>query len=231
MPVAAVRRGRRASASRCPYVNLYPVNGAVIVPTTGHPADADVLELIGRVLPRPRGRRRPRRGARVRRRRRALHHPAGPRMSDADPRCITRRRHGPGLAGAGRAADAGRRGASALVQHRWHPDPAEHRAALAEGVRMAAGEGARLVCLQELTLSPYFAITPDGPGAAGAAPEPLPGGPTYEFAAELAAETGCAGARVALRAGRTTAGSGSTPRSASRPTARCWPAPARRTSR
>ena len=55
---------------------------------------------------------------------------------------------------------------------------------------MAAGEGARLVCLQELTLSPYFAITPDGPGAAGAAPEPLPGGPTYEFAAGLAAETG-----------------------------------------
>jgi N-carbamoylputrescine amidase len=77
-----------------------------------------------------------------------------------------------------------------LVQHRWHPDPVEHRAALADGVRMAAGEGARLVCLQELTLSPYFAITPDGPSAAGAAPEPLPGGPTYEFAAELAAAVG-----------------------------------------
>ena len=52
-----------------------------------------------------------------------------------------------------------------LVQQRWHPDPDEHRAALAEGVRMAAGEGARLVCLQELTLSPYFAITADGPQA------------------------------------------------------------------
>jgi N-carbamoylputrescine amidase len=77
-----------------------------------------------------------------------------------------------------------------LVQHRWHPDPAEHRAALTEAVRMAAGEGARLVCLQELTLSSYFAITPDGPGAAGAEPEPLPGGPTYELAAGLAAETG-----------------------------------------
>ena len=76
------------------------------------------------------------------------------------------------------------------VQHRWHPDPAEHRAALAEGVRMAAGEGARLVCLQELTLSPYFAITADGPSAAGAQPEPLPGGPTHTFAAGLAAETG-----------------------------------------
>jgi N-carbamoylputrescine amidase len=76
------------------------------------------------------------------------------------------------------------------VQHRWHPDPAEHRAALAEAVRMAADTGAQLVCLQELTLSPYFAVTPDGPGAAGATPEPLPGGPTYELAAELASETG-----------------------------------------
>ena len=76
------------------------------------------------------------------------------------------------------------------VQHRWHPDPAEHRAALAEGVHVAAATGAQLVCLQELTLSPYFAVTPDGPGAAGASPEPLPGGPTHDFAAGLAADTG-----------------------------------------
>jgi N-carbamoylputrescine amidase len=78
----------------------------------------------------------------------------------------------------------------ALVQHRWHPDPVEHRDALAAGVRRAAAEGAQLVCLQELTLSPYFAITEDGPAAAGATPEPLPGGPTHTFAAELARETG-----------------------------------------
>jgi N-carbamoylputrescine amidase len=77
-----------------------------------------------------------------------------------------------------------------LVQHRWHPDPAEHRDALAAGVRMAAGEGATLVCLQELTLSPYFAITPDGPGAAGAEPEDVPDGPTTTFARELAAASG-----------------------------------------
>jgi len=76
------------------------------------------------------------------------------------------------------------------VQHRWHPDPEEHRRALAGGIRMAAEEGARLVCLQELTLSPYFAITPDGPTAAGAAPEPLEGGPTHRFAAEQAAANG-----------------------------------------
>jgi N-carbamoylputrescine amidase len=77
----------------------------------------------------------------------------------------------------------------AAVQHRWHPDPDEHRAALAEGVRLAAAEGAVLVCLQELTLSPYFAITPGGPEAAGAAPEELPGGPTHAWAAALAGET------------------------------------------
>ncbi len=77
-----------------------------------------------------------------------------------------------------------------LVQQRWHPDPETHRDALARGVRLAAGEGARLVCLQELTLSAYFAITPEGPGAAGAEPESLPGGPTHTFATELAAETG-----------------------------------------
>ncbi len=77
-----------------------------------------------------------------------------------------------------------------LVQERWHPDPGEHRAALAAGVALAAGAGATLVCLQELTLSPYFAITADGPGAAGAAPEEVPAGPTTGFARELAAEHG-----------------------------------------
>jgi N-carbamoylputrescine amidase len=73
------------------------------------------------------------------------------------------------------------------VQARWRPDPEEHLAALARGVALAAGEGARLVCLQELTLSPYFAILADGPGALGVSPEPLPGGPTHRFAADQAA--------------------------------------------
>ncbi len=76
------------------------------------------------------------------------------------------------------------------VQQRWHPDPVEHRLAITGGVRLAAAEGATVVCLQELTLSPYFAVTPGGPALGGAAPEPLPGGPTYELAAELATETG-----------------------------------------
>jgi N-carbamoylputrescine amidase len=78
----------------------------------------------------------------------------------------------------------------AAVQHRWHADPEEHEAALAEGIRMAAGEGARLVCLQELTLSRYFAVDPGGPRASGAEPEELPGGRTFEFAAGMAREAG-----------------------------------------
>jgi N-carbamoylputrescine amidase len=76
------------------------------------------------------------------------------------------------------------------VQHRWHPDPAEHQAALAEGVRMAAEAGAKVVCLQELTLSPYFAITPDGLERWAGAAEDIPDGPTYKFAAGLARELG-----------------------------------------
>lgn len=76
------------------------------------------------------------------------------------------------------------------VQHRWHRDPAEHEAALAEGIRIAAGEGAKLVCLQELTLSRYFAVDPGGPKAAGAEPEALPGGRTFGFAARVAREVG-----------------------------------------
>jgi N-carbamoylputrescine amidase len=76
------------------------------------------------------------------------------------------------------------------VQERWHPDPEEHRRALATGIRLAAAEGAELVCLQELTLSPYFAVDPGGPEAVGAEPEELPGGPTFEFAASAARENG-----------------------------------------
>jgi N-carbamoylputrescine amidase len=78
----------------------------------------------------------------------------------------------------------------AAVQHRWHPDPAEHEEALERGIQVAADEGAKLVCLQELALSRYFAVDPAGPQAAGAEPEDLPGGCTFEFAARMAAATG-----------------------------------------
>src|SRR3954468_2436576 len=76
------------------------------------------------------------------------------------------------------------------VQERWHPDPAEHEEALAAAIRIAAGEGARLVCLQELTLSPYFAIEADGLQTARERAEDIPDGPTCRFAARMAAETG-----------------------------------------
>jgi N-carbamoylputrescine amidase len=76
------------------------------------------------------------------------------------------------------------------VQQRWHVDASEHAEALASGIRRAAAAGAELICLQELTLSRYFAIDPNGPRAAGAEPEELPGGPTFAFAARMAAETG-----------------------------------------
>jgi len=73
------------------------------------------------------------------------------------------------------------------VQTSWHADADEHRAVLGDGVRLAAEAGADLICLPELTLSPYFAILPDGPDAVGAEPEALPGGPTQRLATELAA--------------------------------------------
>jgi len=76
------------------------------------------------------------------------------------------------------------------VQDRWHPDPSEHERALAAGIELAAAEGAQLVCLQELTLSRYFATDPRGPKAAGVEPEELPGGATHRFAARMADQTG-----------------------------------------
>jgi N-carbamoylputrescine amidase len=76
------------------------------------------------------------------------------------------------------------------VQVAWHADANEHMEALAEGIRLAVGEGAVLVCLQELTLSPYFAVTPDGPTPDRVEPEPLETGPTSMFAKSMAAETG-----------------------------------------
>ncbi len=77
------------------------------------------------------------------------------------------------------------------MQERWHPDPDEHAEALAAGIRRGARQGAQLICLHELTLSRYFAADPGGPQATGVKPEDLPGGPTHEFAARMAHETGC----------------------------------------
>src|SRR5579875_414371 len=77
-----------------------------------------------------------------------------------------------------------------LVQQRWHPDPLALERMLMEGIVIAAEHGARIVCLQELTLSPYFAITPDGAEALEIAPEPLEDSQTFMFARRAAAESG-----------------------------------------
>jgi N-carbamoylputrescine amidase len=80
----------------------------------------------------------------------------------------------------------------AAVQERWHPDPAEHEAAIRSGVALAAEQGARLVCLQELTLSPYLAAAGAGAGHVPRQPESIDDGPTRVLATDLAAEHGLA---------------------------------------
>jgi N-carbamoylputrescine amidase len=79
----------------------------------------------------------------------------------------------------------------AAVQERWRSNPDEHREALLRGIALAASEGARLVCLQELTLSPYFAVREDAVDDARAYAEPIPDGPTTRLAAAAAREHGC----------------------------------------
>ncbi len=46
------------------------------------------------------------------------------------------------------------------------------------------------MCLQELTLSRYFAVEPGGPRQHDVEPEELPGGATHRFATRMARETG-----------------------------------------
>ena len=68
--------GERVAAG---YLNLYVCNGAVIVPVTGAYDRRRGAVDHRRGVPGPRGRPRARRGARLRRWRTALHHPAGAR--------------------------------------------------------------------------------------------------------------------------------------------------------
>jgi N-carbamoylputrescine amidase len=73
----------------------------------------------------------------------------------------------------------------ALVQTKWHSEQAEHLAKLNEAVALAAKEGAKIVFLQELTLSRYMAdVKPEGDPSAEA--EVLIDGPTHRFAAAAA---------------------------------------------
>lgn len=77
----------------------------------------------------------------------------------------------------------------AVVQHRWRGSREATENELAEGIAAAAGLGARLVLLPELTLQRYPADTlPAGVPAETA--EDLDDGPTARFAAELARHHG-----------------------------------------
>ena len=72
------------------------------------------------------------------------------------------------VAGADAAADRANRCGSVSCRSVGTRMPNEHHDLLASAVAVRrAHEGAQLVCLQELTLSPYFAISGRGPAAAG----------------------------------------------------------------
>ena len=78
------------------------------------------------------------------------------------------------------------------VQCAWQANPAEHRSTLERGVQLAAAQGAKVVLLQELTLSPYFCVAPDLENALERYGEDLETGPTVTLARELATRHGIA---------------------------------------
>lgn len=77
----------------------------------------------------------------------------------------------------------------ALVQTKWHEDPLEHEAVLMDGISKAKAAGAKIVFLQELTLSRYPADQKPT-GVPSAIAEELEGGKTHQFAAKAAKEYG-----------------------------------------
>lgn len=76
----------------------------------------------------------------------------------------------------------------ALVQVRWPGARADMQETYRRLVAQACAQGAQLICLQEFTISPYFASTLDPAGFDWA--EPLEGGPTHRFLGGLAREHG-----------------------------------------
>ncbi len=74
------------------------------------------------------------------------------------------------------------------VQCAWNPDATAHRDTLRRGVQIAAEHGARVVLLQELTLSTYFCTAPDVPDALATYGEDVETGPTVTLARSFAAE-------------------------------------------
>jgi N-carbamoylputrescine amidase len=72
------------------------------------------------------------------------------------------------------------------VQCAWSADGSAHRNVLERGVQLAADHGARVVCLQELTLSPYFAVDAEIEDALERFGEDVESGQTASFAREMA---------------------------------------------
>ncbi|WED42266.1 carbon-nitrogen hydrolase [Legionella cardiaca] len=71
-----------------------------------------------------------------------------------------------------------------LVQEKWTENPEEHQDRLAAGILSAAEQGAQMVCLQELTLSPYFCTRHDVDGTPYK--EDIHTGPTARFVSMMA---------------------------------------------
>ena len=96
---------------------------------------------------------------------------------------------GPPLPSPARERDSGRGTLKVgAVQESWRADSEQHLDHLAAGISTAVAAGAQIVFLQELTLSPYFAVNPVGPTVDGIQPEDLLDGPTFRFAAAMAYE-------------------------------------------
>lgn len=92
----------------------------------------------------------------------------------------------------------------ALVQEQWHENPKEHQDKLAHGIQTAAQNGAAVVCLQELTLSPYFCTRSDIDPTPYM--EDIQSGPTAHFVSTMAkAHHICITASLFEKAGYNTA--------------------------
>ncbi|WP_185967275.1 carbon-nitrogen hydrolase [Legionella israelensis] len=91
-----------------------------------------------------------------------------------------------------------------LVQEKWSENKDEHQERLAAGILSASQQGAELVCLQELTLSPYFCTRPDVDGSLYQ--EDVATGPTAKFVSKMAKEAKvCITASLFEKAGYNTA--------------------------
>ncbi|RMX04013.1 hydrolase [Legionella jordanis] len=91
-----------------------------------------------------------------------------------------------------------------LVQEKYYPNPKEHQDKLAEGILSAARQGAQIVCLQELTLSPYFCTRHDVDPSPYQ--EEIDSGPTAQFVKALAKKAKiCITASLFEKAGYNTA--------------------------